>query len=87
METLPSPNSFNRQNVGIVYAMLLEPSIASFEEHLSPNGRPVLYLRLSGLVLRSPSALQKPLDTGISEVLQAKNLSIEQIKAGNSGIS
>ncbi len=67
--------------------MLLEPAIASLEEHLPPNGRPVLYLRLLSLVTRSPSGLQKPLNTGISEVLQAKNLSIEQIKAGNSGIS
>jgi len=30
---------------------------------------------------------QKPLDTGISEDLQEKNLSIEQIKAGMLGIS
>ncbi len=64
--------------------MLLEPSIASLEEHLAPNGRPVLYLRLLSMVLRSPSGFQKPLDTGISEVLQTKNLSIEQIKPGNS---
>ncbi len=67
--------------------MLLEASIACVAEHSPLNGRPVLYLRLYGLDLRSVSAFQKPLDTGISEVLQAKNLSIAQIKAGNSGIS